>query len=183
MPRAGKRAHAKQNLAVRLAKCPAKWPPGIKPRPNLTRPLAGAAAAAVQPARRQRRTSAAGQYVLAVPVGNSRSDIFGGAVRPKLARTTSDRRSGWHGGSARPSARTGAYAPRYNIFDTISADGADAARQTQPHDQGNPAGSIRSASLHIHSAMVIVVRSVDLVCPSLEAGGGRHGHRRNPDRE
>src|SRR5262245_8010934 len=58
---------------------------------------------------------------------------------------------------------TGACAPRCSSFDTISADDADAARQTQRHDQGNPAGSIRSASPHIHSAMVSVVRLVDLV--------------------
>jgi hypothetical protein len=55
-------------------------------------------------------------------------------------------------------------------------------RQTQPHDQGNPAGSIRSAAPHIHSAMVTVVRSVDLGCPSLEPGGQRHRHRRARER-
>jgi hypothetical protein len=99
---------------------------------------------------------------------------IGGAVRPILVRPRSDRRSGRRGGSARPSAMTSACAPRCSIFDTISADDADAARQTQRHDQGNPAGSIRSASPHIHSAMVSVVRSVDLVCPSLEVVGQRH---------
>jgi hypothetical protein len=86
-------------------------------------------------------------------------------------------------GSARPSVMTGACAPRCSIFGTISADDGDAARQIQPHDQGNPAGSIRSASPHIRSAMVTVVRSADPVCPSLEAGGGRHRHRRDPGRE
>src|SRR5262245_235035 len=34
-------------------------------------------------------------------------------------------------GIARPSAMTGAYAPRCNIFDTISASDEDAARQTR----------------------------------------------------
>ena len=96
---------------------------------------------------------------------------IGGAVRPILVRPRSNRRSGRRGGSARPSAMTSACAPRCSIFDTISADDADAARQTQRHDQGNPAGSIRSASPHIHSAMVSVVQSVDLVCPSLEVVG------------
>jgi PAS domain S-box-containing protein len=68
---------------------------------------------------------------------------IGGAARPKLAPPTSDRRSGRRGGSARPSAVTNECGPRCNIFDTISADDEDAARQTQPHGQGNPAGSIR----------------------------------------
>jgi hypothetical protein len=49
---------------------------------------------------------------------------------------------------------TGSYVPRCSIFDTISASDGDAARQTQPHGQGNPTGSIQSASPHIHSATV-----------------------------
>src|SRR5262249_24962957 len=81
---------------------------------------------------------------------------IGGAVRPKLSQPTSDRRAGRHAGSARPSATTGGCAPRCSIFDTISADDADAARQIQPQDQGNPAGWIRSAFPHIHSALVTV---------------------------
>jgi hypothetical protein len=32
---------------------------------------------------------------------------------------------------------------RFGIFDTISADGADAARQTQRRGRDDPAGSIR----------------------------------------
>ena len=74
---------------------------------------------------------------------------IGGAAHPRWALPTSDRRSGRRGGLARPSAVTNACAPRCSIFDTISADDADAARQTQRHDEGNPAGSIRSASPHI----------------------------------
>ena len=42
-----------------------------------------------------------------------------GAVRPKLARPTFDRRSGRRGGSARPSAVISACGPRCNILDTI----------------------------------------------------------------
>jgi hypothetical protein len=37
--------------------------------------------------------------------------------------------------------------------------------------------------LHIRSAMVTEPRSADLVCPSLEDGGQRRRHRRNPGRE
>src|SRR6478735_10285850 len=71
---------------------------------------------------------------------------IGGAARPILARPTSDQRSGRHGGSARPSAMTGACAPHCSIFDTISEENEDAARQTQPHCQDNPAGSTRLPS-------------------------------------
>jgi hypothetical protein len=81
------------------------------------------------------------------------------------------RRSGRRGGPARPSATTGACASRCNIVDMISADDADAARQTLRHDQGNPAGLIRSASPHIRSAMVTVVRSADLVCHRSKPAG------------
>src|SRR6266478_2057543 len=90
-------------------------------------------------------------------------EYIGGATRPILARSTSDPRSGRHGGSARPSAMTAPCAPRCSIFDTISEGNEDAARQTQPHGQDNPAGSTRSTSPHIHSATVSVVRSADLV--------------------
>src|SRR4026207_2574986 len=95
-------------------------------------------------------------------------EYIGGATRPILARPTSAQRSGRHGGSARPSAMIGACAPRCSIFDTISEGNEDAARQTQPHGQANPPGSTRSTSPHIHSATVSLVRSADLVCPSLE---------------
>src|SRR5437667_4275799 len=105
-----------------------------------------------------------------------------GAVRPKLARPTSDRRSGRREGSAHPSAMIGACAPHCNIFDTISARDEDAARQTLLHGQGNRAGLIRSASPHIHSATVSVVRSADLVCRLLQEKKKRHRHRRNPGR-
>jgi hypothetical protein len=44
---------------------------------------------------------------------------IGGAARLKLARPTSDRRSGRRGGSARPSAAISGCGPRCNIFDTI----------------------------------------------------------------
>jgi hypothetical protein len=109
---------------------------------------------------------------------------IGGAVHPKSARLPSSvRRSGWREELARPSAMTGACGPRCSIFDTISAGDEDAARQTQRHDQGNPAGSIRSTSPYIHPAKVTVVRSVDLVCPSLEADGEMHHNRCNRGRE
>src|SRR5262245_43207894 len=81
---------------------------------------------------------------------------IGGAARPILARPTPDRRSGRHGGSARPSAMTSVCAPRCSIFDTSSEGNEDAARRTQLHGQDSPAGSIRLASPHIHSATVSV---------------------------
>ena len=76
-----------------------------------------------------------------------------------------------HATLVHPCSAIGAYERHCNIFGKIEAGGEGAARRTPRHDQGSPVVSSRSASLHIRSAMAIVVRWADPGCPSHEDAG------------
>src|SRR5262249_61476972 len=93
-----------------------------------------------------------------------------GEVRPGPARPTFDRRPGPRAGSVHPSPVINACGYRCNILDTSRAGDEGAARQTQRHGRGNPAGSIRSAAPHTRSAMATELQSADHGYPSLAAG-------------
>src|SRR6516162_1177954 len=105
------------------------------------------------------------QWRKGCPCRKLKLEHIDGVARPRSAPKELGQLPAPAAARVRPCARTSAYEPRYNISDTNEADGEDAVRQRPPYGQDSPAGSSRSASPRMRSAMASAPRPVGLECP------------------
>jgi cold shock protein len=97
-----------------------------------------------------------------------KSEYIGDAARPGLEGEEYALPSEPCAIGAHPCPTIGACASHYSSSCKTAARDEDAARLTQQHGQGIPAGSNRSAVQHMRFAMASAATSVDHECPWIE---------------
>jgi hypothetical protein len=97
-----------------------------------------------------------------------KSEYIGDAARPGLEGEEYGLLSEPCVIGAHPCPRIGAWASHYSSSCKKAARDEDAARRTQQHGQGIPAGSNRSAVQHMRFAMASAATSVDHECSWIE---------------
>src|SRR6266571_887873 len=100
-----------------------------------------------------------------ISLSEIKSGHNGGAIRPGSASGEYGQPSGRRAIAAHPCSVTSVCGFRCSISCRTAADGKGAVPQARRHGQHIPSGLSRSPVPHIHSAMAIVVTSVDLEYP------------------